>query len=88
MDILAALEDENPAKGTRRCRIAAFLDTIPADTPGRDELIRLVDTPHIPHADGTTRSGQSVAITLSRLGCDTTANPVLDHRAKRCRCYR
>lgn len=87
LDILAALE-ATPSRGAKRCRLAKFLDDIPEDTPGRDELIRLVETPHDKKAVPETRSGQNIAVVLCNLGFDTTSNTVLDHRNRACRCYR
>jgi hypothetical protein len=87
LDILAALE-ATPARGAKRCDLAAFLDSIPADTPGRDELIRLVETVHDRTADPYTLSGQRMAVVLTNLGHTITQNPVLDHRNRACRCYR
>lgn len=92
MDILAALADQSAPRGSRRCELGLWLDAIPAETPGRDELIRLVETKHArtkttPDAPETL-SGQRVAVVLTRLGFETTQNPVLDHRNHACRCYR
>jgi len=87
LDILAALE-ATPARGAGRCGIATFLNGIPAETPGRDELVRLVETPHDRGGRADTRSGQSMAVVLTQLGYETTQNPILDHRNKACRCYR
>lgn len=87
LDILAALE-ATPSRGSRRCELKKFLDNIPEDTPGRDELIRLVETPHDPKAEQPTRSGQNMAMVLTALGYETTQNPVHDHRRHACRCYR
>lgn len=90
MDILSALE-ASPSRGTSRCRVATFLDNIPEDTPGRDELVRLVETRH--DRTGTTqnadtRSAANMAIVLTQLGFETTQNPIHDHRKHACRCYR
>lgn len=87
IDILAALSGSEPTPGSQRCGVAKFLDAIPEDTPGRDELIRLVETKHDP-ARTDTRSGQNIAQVLTGLGYTTTQNPILDHRNKACRCYR
>ena len=88
LDILAAL-DATPPRGDKRCRLATFLDSISEDTPGRDELIRLVETTHDPDAiTPSTRSAQNMARVLTSLGYPTTQNPILDHRSGACRCYR
>jgi len=87
LDILAALE-ATPSRGPKRCPLAAFLDSIPEDTAGRDELIRLVETPHSPAANPYTLSGKRMSLVLTNLGYTVTENPVLDHRNHACACYR
>ena len=91
MDILGALEAIPTASG-ERCRIGRFLDDIPEDTPGRAELVRLTETIHgrtAPvYADHPTRSASSMASVLTQLGCETTQNPIHNHRNQTCRCYR
>jgi hypothetical protein len=87
IDILAALE-ASPSRGAGRCHVGAFLDSIPADTEHRDELIRLVETPYDSQSEVETRSGQNMAKVLTTLGLSITQNPVLDHRSHSCRCYR
>lgn len=91
MDILGALQ-AIPTDSGDRCRIGAFLDSIPANEPGRDELVHLVETPHrlttSAHAAHTTRSAKTMAVVLSQLGCETTQNPIHNHRNQQCRCYR
>lgn len=87
LDILAALE-ASPSRGKKRCKTADFLYEIPEDTPGREELIRLFETDHDPKGDVETRSAENMAIVLNQLGLDITANPILAHRNRACRCYR
>lgn len=88
MDILGALEAATRAK---KCRIATFLDAIPEDTPGRAELIHLVETPHGRtgiSVNSDTRSAENMAVVLTQLGLETTQNPIHQHRNHSCRCYR
>jgi hypothetical protein len=89
VDILAALEDV-PARGSQRCRLARFLDNIPADTPGRDELVRLVETEHDRNANPYTLSVRKMAAVLSspRIGFPTGYGPISAHRSGQCVCYR
>jgi hypothetical protein len=87
LDILAAL-NAAPSRGKKRCNLALFLDDIPEDTAGRDELIRLVESRHDTKSDIETRSAQNMAVVLSQLGFEVTANPIHDHRNRACRCYR
>lgn len=87
MDILAALEAE-PSQGDKRCNLRAFLDAIPEDTAGRDELIRLVETPRDRNHPGNTKSGQRMAVILTNLGHECTENVVHQHRNRACACYR
>lgn len=86
LDILAALE-ATPARGNSRCNLGKFLDSIPEDTPGRDELIRLVESPHIPRSTPETRPAQNMATVLTHLGYSVTENPIHKHRKHICRCY-
>lgn len=86
MDILAAL-NAVPQQGNQRCQLMQFLDAIPADIDGRDELIRLVETPHIPGSNDT-RSARTMTVVLTQLGHKVTENPIHYHRARSCRCYR
>jgi hypothetical protein len=86
LDILAALEAA-PVKGESRCTLAQWFDAIPEDTPGRDELIRLIETPHTLGAD--TLSNKRMAAVLNQLGSPITSdNPIGYHRNGTCRCYR
>lgn len=87
LDILAAL-DATPARGKRRCRVAEFLYAIPEGTKGRDELIRLFETPHDRSSDVETRSAENIALVLTNLGFAITGSPILTHRNRACRCYR
>jgi hypothetical protein len=86
IDILAALE-ATPSRGARRCNLGKFLDSIPADTPGRDELIRLVETKHS-RDSSDTRSARNMMVVLTSLGHPITENPIHEHRGHSCRCYR
>jgi len=87
-DILAALANDTAERGTKRCALARWLDDIPTDTEGRDELIRLVETIHTPGPHSTTMSAQRVAKVLTTLGHSTGQSSILDHRNHACACYR
>lgn len=87
-DILSALEDPTAERGNSRCNLGRFLDSIPADTEGRDRLIHLVETQHDRSGNSDTRSAMRIATALCKLGFKTTQNPVLDHRNRDCACYR
>ena len=87
LDILAAL-DATPARGVGRCPTAAFIDAIPADAPGRDELVRLFETPHDRNAAPATRSARDMARILTTLGYPVTSNTVIAHRNRACACFR
>lgn len=87
-DILAALSDNDAQRGSRRCNIGQFLDSIPEDTEGRDRLIELVETTHDRTGHSDTFSAERMAVVLTKLGYETSSNPVLDHRKRICACYR
>jgi hypothetical protein len=87
-DITAALDDALAARGSSRCSLGRFLDSIPEDTEGRDRLIRLVETPFDRTGNSDTRSATRMASALCKLGFKTTQSPVLDHRNHDCACYR
>ena len=80
MNILEALHVANPTRGARRCKLQIFLDNIPAETPGRDDLCDAVADPEF--------AAQKLTLTFSAIGSPMSANLICDHRAKRCRCYR
>ncbi len=80
MDILAALEAA-PQPTDRKCKLATFLDSIPEDTPGRDQLFaRVIDAKNFP--------AQQLTLTFTALGHSISSDIICDHRATRCRCYR
>lgn len=85
MDILTALEDTAPAKSNRKCKVQRWLDEIPADTPGKAELVATITTTD-PKSDVYRTVPQVDAITY-RLGLATSIKTLGDHRAKRCRCF-
>lgn len=85
LDILEALADSAPAKSNRVCKIQRWLDEIPADTPGREDLIATIVTTD-PKSDVYRTIPQVDAITY-RLGLVTSTKTLGDHRAKRCRCF-
>lgn len=90
MDILKALADDSAAaRGASRCALGAWLDSIPDEVDGRDELIRLVETDHNPrNSEPETMSGDRIAAVVSKLGHPISTNPLLKHRNRGCRCYR
>lgn len=89
MDILNAIANAQPSRGDSRCGLARWLDGIPADTPGREELIRLVETRHArQQRSEDSRSAGEMVLVLVALGFPITEGPIHDHRNHRCRCYR
>jgi hypothetical protein len=85
MDILSALEGSATSKN-RRCKIGRWFDEIPADQPGRDDLVATFETTD-PKAECYRRLDQLDAI-ADRLGFPTSIKTIGDHRAERCRCSR
>ncbi len=81
MDILTALHDANPERGSRRCKLQQILDGIPEDTAGKADLVAATQD-----ADGFP--GSRLTLTFSALGTPVSDDTINDHRAKRCRCYR
>jgi hypothetical protein len=84
MDILAALEASPSAVTGRRCRIQRFIDRIPDDAPGRDQLVGTLSTKD--PADPNYRTATSLVALLARLGESTSVSTVNEHRAGRCVC--
>lgn len=80
MDILTALHNADPARGTKRCKLQTTLDEIPVDAVGRDELIAAVGN--------TDFAAQRLTLTFSHLKTPISSSLISDHRAKRCCCYR
>jgi hypothetical protein len=85
VDILEALNDTAPAVGNRKCKIQRWLDDIPEDQPGRDNLLATMGTtdPMSPHY----RTLDQLDTLTYRLGLKTSTKTITDHRARRCRCY-
>lgn len=82
MDILSALNDANPQRGTKRCKLQRVLDDIPAEANGKGALVSAVNaTPDV-------FAAQKLTLTFSALGAPVAADLIRDHRAKRCACYR
>lgn len=82
MDILAALNDANPQRGAKRCKVQTILDEIPDETPGKDALVAAVD------ATPATFPAQKLTLTFSALGTPVSDGGISNHRAKRCICFR
>lgn len=81
MDILAALHDANPTKGTKRCKLQRILEDIPDGTDGKDALLAAVSDSH-------GFPAQRLTLTFTALGTPISGDLINDHRAKRCACYR
>ena len=81
IDILAALTSANPRLGSQRCKLAAVLDDIDDDTPGKDALVAAVE-------DAKEYPASRLTMTFSAIGKPVHKDSIADHRAKRCRCYR
>jgi len=81
MDILTALNDANPDRGTKRCKVQAFLDSITDDIDGKAALAAAV-------ADAAEFPAQRLTVTFSALKHPISDVTINAHRAKRCRCFR
>lgn len=79
IDILAALSEAKP-EATGRCLLQRNLDTIPADTPGLDQLHAAVD-------DRDGMSASRLARVLAALGIGVGVTTIRTHRAGTCACY-
>lgn len=78
-DIAAALAAE-PVQSDRRCKLQRLLDSIPEDTPDKDQLVTAVV--------GGDIAAVKAASVMSRLGLRVSDSLISDHRAKRCPCFR
>ncbi len=86
MDILEALAESATAAGSsRKCLIQRWLDDIPDDTPGKDQLVATIETTD--RSAEHYRTGEQVDKLVYRLGLKTSMKSIGDHRGKRCRCY-
>lgn len=85
MDISGALTAV-PSLTGRKCKLQRWLDTVPTDTPGYDELVAAIHTSDAesPHY----RTQEQVVELLKILGLRITYMAVGRHRAspKRCVC--
>ena len=79
MDILTALTESRPERGTKRCKLQQHIDNIPTDTPGREALIDAVNG---------TLAQRKVAVVFAKLGMHVSTTLVQEHRANECVCYR
>ena len=86
MDILAALTEIGPTRTNRRCKIGRWLDSIPAETAGREQLVAALETTD-PNSEFYRALDRLDALT-STLGFDTSIKTIGDHRGGRCRCFR
>lgn len=85
VDILSALVEAAPAKSSRKCKVQRWLDDIPDETPGKEELVATITTTD-PKSDVYRTIDQVDKITY-KLGLVTSTKTIGDHRAKRCRCF-
>ena len=74
MDILAALGEAAVDRGPRRCKIAAFLDSIPEDAPGRADLLNAV-------ADAEAFPSRQLVRVFASLGAAIGRTTIQQHRA-------
>lgn len=79
MNIAAALEEASKQE-KKRCKIQRFLDEIPADEPGRDDLITAVESRDL-------TAGKAAAV-LRTLGLSVSNSQVSLHRRGACGCDR
>ena len=84
MDILQALADDAPVKSSRRCKLGGLLDAIPADTPGRAELVATIETRD--RNDDNFPFAQTLLV-LYRLGLGVSDKTLGEHRRRLCRCF-
>jgi hypothetical protein len=80
MDILAALHDANPSRGTKRCKLQRFLDSIDDATPGKADLVAAVNDLGF--------AALRLTLTFSALEHPISSDLIRDHRGQRCCCYR
>lgn len=80
MDILTALNDANPQRGAKRCKVQKILDDIPDDTAGKADLAAATLD--------TTFAASRLTLTFSALKVPVGPDLINDHRANRCACYR
>lgn len=86
MDILAALEGAPAPSKNRRCKIGRWFDGIPADWPGRSNLVATFETTD-PQAPDYRPLDQLDAL-AAKLGLETSIKTIGDHRSGvRCRCH-
>lgn len=85
IDILAALEAEQPTKSARRCKLGAWLDAIPAEQPGRPALETTL-AERDSKADAYRTIPQLIRL-LAALGLEVSDKTVKEHRSRDCRCF-
>jgi hypothetical protein len=85
VDILAALQAQPGARGSRKCRIQRWLDDIDDTAPGKDALVATFTVTDPASPDYRTLA-QLDALAFD-LGNSTSIKSIGDHRSKRCRCF-
>lgn len=84
MDILEALADDAPTASTRRCKLGQLLDAIPEATPGKADLVQMIEARDASEEGYRPRyTGMKV---LARLGITVSDKTFGDHRRRECRC--
>ena len=85
MNIEEAIQAGTQAAGESSCRLGRWLNDIPTDTPGRGQLLAIVEEAnrYSPH----WRTLEQIDAILRRLGFTTSNKTVANHRNKVCRCF-
>lgn len=84
-DILEALAGEARPQTSGKCKLARWLDDIPAERPGRTELVDSVLNSDS-KVDGY-RTIPQIGRVIRRLGLDISDKTVGEHRRRSCRCF-
>lgn len=85
MNIEAALGGERLGGTEKKCRLGRWLDEIPDNTPGKDQLTEVLST-----TDRTSpwwRTLEELDAILRRLDLHSSNKTIGNHRMRRCRCY-
>lgn len=79
IDILAALASDGPSERLGRCALQRRIDSIPEETPGREDLLAAIESP--------AWSAPRVAKVMVSLGLGVNLTTIRMHRSHTCPCY-
>ena len=85
MNIEEAITAGTSTTPPSKCRLGRWLTDIPTDTPGRGQLLAIVEEAN--RYSPNWRTLEQIDAILRRLGFTTSNKTVANHRNQVCRCF-